>query len=130
VAANFTIKSQGSELRIHLFGLINGKVVRELLAELPGQLNGASLCMVDTGGVSDCVEDARPELVKVQQLVAKQAKRTAWIDDRARFRGVALWVMHLAADPNAKAVATLDQAARWLASTELREESAARRVSA
>lgn len=128
VAANYVFKNSGPELRVDLFGVLNAQVVREVVSAVSPKLVGVSSCVVNTVGVNDCLEEARAELVKLQQLVAGKVRRTAWVDDRARFRGVALWVMHLANDPNAKAVATAEQAAKWLASTELREAAAERRT--
>jgi len=128
VGANYTFKNSGPEFRLDLFGVLNAAVVREVVTAITPHLEGVSTCVINTMGVNDCLEEARAELVKLQQLVATKARRTAWVDDRARFRGVALWVMHLADDPHAKAVATTEQAARWLASSELREASAERRT--
>lgn len=128
VAANYVLKNSGPELRVDLFGVLNAQVVREVLGAVGPKLSGVSACVINTMGVNDCLEEARAELVKLQRLVADKVQRTAWVDDRARFRGVALWVMHLANDPNAKAVATADQAAKWLASSELREAAAERRT--
>ncbi|MBL8957094.1 MAG: hypothetical protein JNK82_40345 [Myxococcaceae bacterium] len=79
-------------------------------------------------GLNDCVEAARQVLVSLQQKVAKHERRTAYVDDRARFRGMALWVMHLAQDPNAKAVSTLDQGLKWLGVRDGREQDAAGRA--
>ena len=128
MAANFVLKNSGPELKVDLFGVLSAQAVREVLSAVTPKLSGVSACIINTMGVNDCLEEARAELVRLQQAVAARVRRTAWVDDRARFRGVALWVMHLANDPNAKAVANADQAAKWLASTELREAAAERRT--
>ncbi|MEW6435046.1 MAG: hypothetical protein AB1730_26395 [Myxococcota bacterium] len=128
MAANFVLKSSGPELKVDLFGVLTAQAVREVLSAITPKLSGVSACIINTMGVNDCLEEARAELVRLQQAVAARVRRTAWVDDRARFRGVALWVMHLAGDPNAKAVANADQAAKWLASNELREAAAERRT--
>lgn len=128
MAANFVLKNSGPELKVDLFGVLSAQAVREVLSAVMPKLSGVSACIINTMGVNDCLEEARAELVRLQQAVAARVRRTAWVDDRARFRGVALWVMHLAGDPNAKAVANADQAAKWLASNELREAAAERRT--
>lgn len=128
MSANYQLKNSGPELRVDLFGVLTAPVVRELAAAVAPRLPETSRCVFNTMGVSDCLEESRVELVRLQRLVAADGRRSAWVDDRARFRGVALWVMHLAGDPFAKAVATAEQAARWLASTEAREAAAAQRT--
>lgn len=128
MAANFVFKNSGPELKVDLFGVLSAQAVREVMTAVTPKLSGVTGCIINTMGVNDCLEEARAELVRLQQAVAARVRRTAWVDDRARFRGVALWVMHLAGDPNAKAVANADQAAKWLASTELREAAAERRT--
>lgn len=81
--------------------------------------------VVLTGNVSDIAEAVKKELVPVQRELSN-GRRTAWVDERARFRGIALWVMHLAQDPNGKALSTMTQAEDWLQSTEAREARGSR----
>ncbi len=111
-----------------MFGKLNAQSVREVTSSVSGELKDATEIIFVTIGVTDCAEDARPELVKLQQLVAAQKKRSAWVDDRSQFRGIALWVMHLANDQAAKATATMEQALKWLSSTETRESFASQRA--
>lgn len=127
-SANCTIKSVEGQLRVELFGKLTAATVKEIGAQLSEGIKKASAIVLITAGVTDCAEDARAELVKVQQSIAAQQLRSAWVDDRSQFRGIALWVMHLANDQAAKATATLEQANRWLASKESREASAASRA--
>jgi hypothetical protein len=68
-----------------------------------------------------CPEAARKHLVELQRLLGAN-RRTAWIDARPQFRGLALWVMHLSGDLSSKAVATVELAERWLSSREFREQ--------
>lgn len=127
-SANFQVKKVEGQLRIELFGKLSGATVRELLTRVQPDLTLATEVVIVTIGVTDCSEEARPELVKLQQAVAAAKKRSAWVDDRSQFRGIALWVMHLANDQSAKATATMEQAAKWLSSSEFRESFAARRA--
>lgn len=127
MSANFRVKLTETELRIELFGNFDPKSAVELLAAVQAQLSHPiTTCLLSTMGLLDCAESARLELVKLQRLLGGKGARTAWVDDRARFRGVALWVMHLAKDGNAKAVANPDAARRWLLATESREAMAER----
>ncbi|MBL8924385.1 MAG: hypothetical protein JNJ54_36390 [Myxococcaceae bacterium] len=127
-SANFQVKTVEGQLRIELFGKLTGATVRELLTRVQADLKAATEVVVVTIGLTDCSEEARPELVKLQLAVAAVKKRSAWVDDRSQFRGIALWVMHLADDQAAKATATMDQAVKWLSSSESREAFAARRA--
>lgn len=127
-SANCQVKNTGGQLRVELFGKLNAQSVREVTTSVSAELKDATEIIFVTIGVTDCAEDARPELVKLQQLVAAQKKRSAWVDDRSQFRGIALWVMHLANDQAAKATATMEQALKWLSSTETRESFASQRA--
>lgn len=128
VAGNCQIKNTGGRLRVELFGKLNAPTVRDVTAQVQAELKDATEIIFVTIGVTDCAEDARPELVKLQQLVASQKKRSAWVDDRSQFRGIALWVMHLANDQTSKATPTMEQALKWLSSTETREQFASQRA--
>ena len=130
--APFTVELAGEALRVELFGLLDEagavgleKALQAALADVKPRSLSALVIME---GLSDCAEAARAVLVRVQRQLGQAARRTAWVDNRSRFRGMALWVMHLAEDQNAKAVATVELADRWLASSELREADAMRRT--
>lgn len=116
-SSNFIVKpSEGRELRVDLFGVLDVPTAEALsrsLAEALSALTPPVLLLINSTGINDCTMDAREVLVRMLKASAPLA-RTAWWDDRSRFRGMALWVMHLAADPNARAVATLEQARQWL----------------
>lgn len=102
-------------------------VTRELTALKAALADGAvKQVLVDTSQVTLCPEAARSHLVSVQKELCARGRRTAWLDERAAFRGMALWVMHLAQDPNGKAVSSLQQAEAWLGSSEAREELASK----
>lgn len=130
--ASFTIELSEEVLRVELFGQLDqagaAGLEQRLQAALAGVRPRSLTALVILEGLSDCAESARPVLVRVQRQLGQAARRTAWVDNRAHFRGMALWVMHLAEDQNAKAVATLALADRWLASSELREADAMRRT--
>lgn len=67
------------------------------------------LCQLEQSSVF-----ARSTLVRVQQALKAKARRTAYVADRARFRGLALWVINLSEDPNAKAVMNHALADEWI----------------
>lgn len=122
----FTIEVLGETVRIECFVLdvssAQAMTVAAKQAFLGSTIRGV---IVLTGAVSDITEAVKKELVSFQREVSN-GRRTAWVDERARFRGIALWVMHLAGDSNGKAVNTMAQAEEWLRSTEAREARGSR----
>lgn len=125
----FQVAVVESQLKVELFGVLDTPVVTALLAEARALLtSGISHLLINTNAVTDCTEAAKKELVSLQRELSAKGRRSAWLDERARFRGIALWVMHLADDPQGKAVSTLEQALRWLSSTEAREANGRKAV--
>jgi hypothetical protein len=117
---------------VELFGHLDEKGAHALDAEFDKHLSAAEPglgVIFVMMGLSDCAEAARPVLVKLQKRVAKTQRRTAYVDDRARFRGMALWVMHLAQDPNAKAVSSVVNAMKWIQGAADRNDDAGKRMS-
>lgn len=133
MAGTYYVKQASpEELRIELFGQLDAKTaadldrdVRAAAEKLPPRSFSVVFSLV---GITECTMDARHVLVGLQRAIAPRAKRTAYLDDRPRFRGLALWVMHLAEDPNAKAVATPEQVRQWLEATYNRDAEAMARA--
>ena len=126
----FHINQAGEDIQVELTGNLDTgtaaeleKTMGELCKKLPPQSFHVTFVLL---GLSECAQDARPILVRIQQTLAHSARRTAYLDDRPRFRGLALWVMHVAEDPTAKAVATPAQARAWLSQAEPRTGDARR----
>jgi hypothetical protein len=128
---NFSLSISGETLKLDCFALLDAGASQGLLAAVKEALTGAKVTqvLVLTNSVTDIPEAGKKELVALQRLLC-DGRRTAWVDERARFRGVALWVMHLAGDTNGKAVSTLAQAEAWLKSSEARESLGQRTVKA
>lgn len=91
---------------------------------LAGRAHASLLVTVDLRGLTDFHVFARTVLVRIQREISGHAKRTAYIADRPRFRGLALWVAHLAEDGNARAVVSNEQLEEWFASSEERIDGA------
>lgn len=121
--------TSGETLTIECFGVLDSGAVLALLELVRESLKNQAIrrAIVITNGSEDCSESAKKELVVVQRELS-QGRRTAWVDERARFRGIALWVMHLAGDAHGKAVSTTKQAEQWLESNEAREVRGQRMV--
>ena len=115
----FQVTQRGqSEVRVELLGSLDERLASEVEREVlrvVTALPPRNFCVVfETGKMTDCSMSARPVLVRLQQSLSVRARRTAYLDDRPRFRGLALWVVHVAEDRNAKAVATPEQLHQWL----------------
>ncbi len=65
---------------------------------------------------------ARSVLVELQGALCSQKRRSAWVADVARFRGLALWVINLAEDQRAKSCINQKVADAWLNDTTTRIE--------
>lgn len=131
----FSIKQlTPTELRVELFGPLDERGAAGLEKELETALTKlqpkAFTVVINSMGMTDCAMNAREALVRIQTRLAKLAARTAWLDDRPRFRGLALWVMHLAEDGNAKALSTMEQVRAWLMSSVDRVQDAQLRAEA
>lgn len=110
------------QLRLEWFGPLSEAAIEAAMPKVKEELARAPrAAVVITSAVTDCPEAARRFLVMLQRELGAKGRRSAWVDERARFRGLALWVMHLADDQNCKAVSTMELAQRWLASNEARE---------
>jgi len=121
VSAKFDVKLRGERVQVELYGALDGPAARGVQAEVARMTQaltpGGFEVLFQLSGASRCSLDARIVLAELQKDLAGRARRTAYVDERPVMRGMALWVMHLAGDANAKAVATLAQAEQWLRGT-------------
>lgn len=77
---------------------------------------------MDFTQVSGCTRQARESLAILQRALADRRVRTAFIASRPRYRGLALWIAHVAEDPNARSFHVRAQAEDWLSSRQTRTE--------
>ncbi len=128
----YQVKKTANEVHVELAGSLDERlaadVEREVLRVVTPLPPGEFAVIFQTGKLSDCSMGARPVLVRLQQALSNRVRRTAYLDDRPRFRGLALWVVHVAEDRNAKAVATPEQLRLWLDSAVGRVEDAQARA--
>lgn len=134
MAARFEVKLLAGRVRIDLYGILDGPTAQELEQEVRrvcDPLPPRSLeVLINLRGATTCALEARPVLAGMQKALASRARRIAYVDDRPYMRGMALWVMHLAGDGNAKAVPTEAQAEEWLQDGGGREASAGQHTAA
>lgn len=90
---------------------------------LPNDMGTGWELLVDLTEVSGFDADARRELQTLQRALAAQEVRTAFVADRPRVRGLALWLAHTSNDPLARPFHLRAQAEAWLASREGRVQS-------
>lgn len=115
-------------LQVRLSGDIDENVVRQLIEDLLPQLQPLGEqgeILFDLCGLRTCPTSARSQLIELQRAVAKVGARTAFIANRPRFRGIALFVAHKSGDPNARAFHRRSQAQGWLRSDEGRAQALA-----
>ncbi|MEM7159657.1 MAG: hypothetical protein AAF799_42850 [Myxococcota bacterium] len=113
-------------LQVQLSGEIDENVVRRLTEDLVPQLRtlgDRGEILFDLCELRACPTSARAGLIELQRAVAKVGARTAFIANRPRFRGIALYVAHKSGDPNARAFHQHTQARAWLRSDEGRVEA-------
>lgn len=73
---------------------------------------------------------ARAVLIRAHRFLARRSRRTAFIASSAVLRGLALFVVSQADDPDAKVVASQTLADQWLASDVTRMQDAFTRLEA
>lgn len=84
--------------------------------------------VVDMGAMTDCRILARGRLADTHLRLKPRLRRSAYLSDRPRLRGVALWIIHVADDANAKAVRDRKLAEAWLEKSVGRLQSAKDRL--
>jgi hypothetical protein len=82
------------------------KQVRELKEDL--------VVLIDLTDLADCTIMARAALIRLQTFLARRVRRTAYLANTSRFRGLALFIVQQAKDENAKPVPTVEAAGEWL----------------
>jgi hypothetical protein len=115
-------------LLVRLRGALEDEAVQHISDDLLPRLHeigpGGEL-IIDMLELESCTTEARMRLIELQRGIAKLATRTAFVADRPRFRGVALYVAHHSDDTSARAFHLAAQAESWLRRSEGRIESIA-----
>jgi len=115
-------------LLVRLRGALEDDAVQGLSSNLLQRLDaigpGGEL-IVDMDELESCTTEARMRLIELQRSIARLAVRTAFVADRPRFRGVALYIAHHSDDTSARAFHLRAQADAWLRRSEGRIESIA-----
>lgn len=115
---SYKLKSAPDEVRVDFFGALGADGATALKTELEGELSRTKTpVLFNMTGMTDASFEGRELLVAIQKLVRSAGRRSCWVDDRARFRGIALWVMHTAEDPLCQVRPNVEQGRQWLADT-------------
>lgn len=113
---------------VRLRGVLEDDTVRSLSNDLLPRLReigpGGEL-IIDMHELESCSTEARLRLIELQRGIAELATRTAFVADRPRFRGIALYVAHHSDDTQARTFHLEAQADAWLRRSEGRIESLA-----
>jgi hypothetical protein len=116
-------KPREDVLRVRLQGDFNEATAARLTSELDARWKelfpggGRGLVLMDLQGLTACDIEGRTALAAAQELLCRKGARTAYLADQPRFRGLALWIAHLAGDAGARAVPTEAAAFAWLGLT-------------
>jgi hypothetical protein len=128
----FSIARLDQRLEIKLSGVIDAAVCADLRREaekvLATQKFGGMELWTDLRDVTDYRENARAGLLAFHTMCARKVRRSAYISGSAHVRGLALWVVHIADDENAKVVMTAAQGEEWLRGSEGRVNSVRRQT--
>lgn len=97
-----------------------GTLDEDIAAEISKSVRNKAEGLPATAGVAfdlrkmeGCKLLARAELRGLQEHLAAAGRRTAWLSDRPRFRGLALLICHNSKDPRAAVFPTEKQALEW-----------------
>lgn len=119
---------EARRLLVRLRGALEDETVQHLSDDLLPQIReigpGGEL-IIDMHELESCTTEARLRLIELQRGIAQLSTRTAFVADRPRFRGVALYVAHHSDDTGARAFHLIAQADAWLRRSEGRIESLA-----
>jgi ABC-type transporter Mla MlaB component len=115
---------------ITLRGSVTDAVLTNLLQQLKVRFASArdALVLFNLSEVTEVTPAGRVVLVQVQGFWKTRARRTAYVAEQARMRGLALYVVHASADGNARALSNSAQVAEWFQVAELRTDSARQRT--
>ncbi len=126
MAGHYALEISGDLCTYLLSGDFDARSARALQHSAEHELPACRHLVVDLRGLRACHPGARSLLVGVHTTWASRAERIAYLATEARFRGLSLWIMHMAGDENAKAVGSQAQVTRWLGAREGRQEQAFR----
>jgi anti-anti-sigma regulatory factor len=119
---------EARRLLVRLRGSLEDDTVQHLCDDLLPRLReigpGGEL-IIDMHELESCSTEARLRLIELQRDIAELSTRTAFVANRPRFRGVALYVAHHSDDTRARAFHFPAQADAWLRRSEGRIESIA-----
>lgn len=98
--------------------------IREELKTIRAEHEGSLNVLLDFTEVEQCDVKTRHELLELHKVLGRGKGRTAYIADRPRIRGIALWVIHHANDGRATVLGRASQAAQWFQRDDERLEQA------
>lgn len=116
----FDVSLQNGQLRATLRGELTTEgavALREQICEEVSDASDKLVVLFDFRALTECGVFARSELIKLQRILMNEASRTAYVADVARFRGLAMWVVNIAEDQNAKVCTTEVMAQSWIKSS-------------
>ncbi len=107
---------KGGHLWVRLLGTLDEDIAAQIAEDVRGKadaLPASAGVAFDLRKMEGCKLLARAELRGLQEHLAAAGRRTAWLSDRPRFRGLALLICHNSKDPKAGVFPTETQALEW-----------------
>ncbi len=129
--ARYTIERHGTLVRVKLLDRWEESHATAFGEALRAELQAAGQScdlIIDLTDLTECRILARGKLADVMTELKEFLRRSAWIARSPRMRGLALWVLHVAEDPQGRPVRDEAQAKAWLDSAGERFESALERL--
>ncbi len=112
------INATATEIRVVCRGDLNAETVKAITADLAAKMETlpphSFNVIIDLCAIEGCDIFGRSQLAEMQRLISRRAKRSAYVAQHSRYRGLGLWVIHLADDPNAKSVMSDEAVRAWL----------------
>ncbi len=116
-------------VRVDLLESLDDGHEAALLAELAAATQGApTTVLIGLSALTRYDPRLRPFLLALQAQISGEGGRAVYVSDRPRLRGVALWVIHMSEDSQAKIVPNMAAALEWLRITDERVSSAEERT--
>lgn len=102
-------------LRVQFLGDLDEATVTAAIDRVAAIDTASDLATVDLRQAMACTMPARTALVRLDRALVQRTRRRAWIASSARWRGIALWVLHVAEDEHGRTVVDDEGAHLWLA---------------
>ena len=110
-------------VKVTVSGVLDEPQAIALSEDLKSQLGthaAGKRVLLNLDGLEKCTIIARSTLADLQAEIGKLGVRSAYVSTRPRWRGLGLWICHVAEDDNAQVLPTEEAGIDWLRGSENR----------